>query len=121
EEDGYVIWSTVQAGKEWAFQIATSEATSESYDKARIADLIVSINDPNARPGRKRKAVISTDADDEDEPEEVDEYAYGKKSQKLELYLAKYRDGESKVKIDLDADLSRMLIREERNEGEDVE
>jgi replicative DNA helicase len=113
EEEGYVLWSTVHAGREWATQIATSEATSESYDKARIADLILSINDPNAKPGRRKKAIVAADDDDEDEPEEVKTAdAAESASRKLELYLAKYRDGVSKVKIELDADFSRMLLKE---------
>lgn len=113
EEDGYVLWSTVHAGREWAHQIATSEATSESYDKARIADLIVSLNDPNGRPGRRKKAIIASDDDDEDEPEEIKtKDSADSASRRMELYLAKYRDGVSKLKIELDADFSRMLLKE---------
>ncbi len=113
EEDGYVLWSTVHAGREWAHQIATSEATSESYDKARIADLIVSLNDPNGRPGRRKMAIIASDDDDEDEPEEIKtKDSADSASRRMELYLAKYRDGVSKLKIELDADFSRMLLKE---------
>lgn len=113
EEDGYVLWSTVHAGREWAHQVATSEATSESYDKARIADLIVSLNDPNSRPGRRKKTIVTADDDDEDEPEEVKtKEATESSSRRMELYLAKYRDGVSKLKIELDADFSRMSLKE---------
>jgi KaiC/GvpD/RAD55 family RecA-like ATPase len=113
EEDGYVLWSTVHAGREWAHQIATAEATSESYDKARIADLIVTLNDPNSRPGRRKKSIIVEDDDDEDEPEEVKtKDATESATRRMELYLAKYRDGVSKLKIELDADFSRMLLKE---------
>ncbi len=113
EEDGYVLWSTVHAGREWAHQIATSEATSESYDKARIADLIVSLNDPNSRPGKRKKTIVMSDDDDEDEPEEVKTAdATEAASRRMELYLAKYRDGVSKLKIELDADFSRMMLKE---------
>ncbi len=119
EEDGYVLWSTVHAGREWAHQIATSEATSESYDKARIADLIVSLNDPNAKPGRRKKVILSDDDDDE-EPEEIKtSEAKDTTLRRMELYLAKYRDGVSKLKIDLDADFSRMLLKEADDKGDD--
>lgn len=119
EEDGYVLWSTVHAGREWAHQIATSEATSESYDKARIADLILSINDPNAKPGRRKKAIVEDDDDDE-EPEEI-KTKEAEATRKLELYLAKYRDGVSKLKIDLDADFARMLLKEATAADDDKE
>jgi len=35
----------------------------------------------------------------------------------MELYLAKYRDGESKVSIPLDPDFSRMLVKEAAGES----
>jgi replicative DNA helicase len=121
EEDGYVLWSTVHAGREWAHQIATSEATSESYDKARIADLIVSLNDPAGKPGRRKKAIVVED-DDEDEPEEVKTADAKEGSRRMELYLAKYRDGVSKLKIELDADFTRMMLKEvEAAEDKDAE
>lgn len=113
EEEGYVVWTSVHAGREWATQIATAEATSESYDKARIADLIISLNDPNAKPDRRKKAVVSSDDDDDDEPEEVKGFASGPEGpRRMELFLAKYRDGLSKLKIELDADFSRMIMSE---------
>jgi hypothetical protein len=118
EEDGYVLWSTVHAGREWAHQIATSEATSESYDKARIADLIVSLNDPNSRPGRRKKTIIEEDDDDEEEEVKTKD-ATEASSRRMELYLAKYRDGVSKLKIELDADFSRMRLKEVDAKGED--
>jgi replicative DNA helicase len=120
EEEGYVVWSTVHAGREWAHQIATSEATSESYDKARIADLIVSINDPNGKPGRRKKAHVTSDDDDEDEPEEVKGASVGgDAARRMEAYLAKYRDGVSKLKIELDADFARMILRETKKDSEE--
>lgn len=121
EELGIAVWTTTHAGKEWAVQIATSEATSESYDKARIADIILSINDPNAKdPRRRRKTVEIVDDDDTAEPEEpaevrgFDDEAAARRA--MELYLAKYRDGLSKLRLPLDCDFSRMLIREKREE-----
>ena len=113
EEDGYMIWSSVQAGKEWAERIAMAEAASESYDKARIADLVVSINDPNAR-GRRRKSVeIETGGTDDDdvEAEEVEGIVTPGVC-RMEAWLAKYRDGLSKLRIPLDCDFSRMMVKE---------
>lgn len=122
EEEGYVLWSSVHAGREWATTIATAEATSESYDKARIADLIVSLNDPNAKVDRRRKAVISSDEDEDEEPEEVKGFASGAEGpRRLELFLAKYRDGLSKLKIDLDADFTRMIMSEAGEKADDDE
>ncbi len=115
EGEGFLVWSTVHAGKEWAVQIATAEATSESYDKARIADIILSINDPNAKDTRRRKkdVEVSTDEEGDDEPGEVKGFeAADDGRRRMELYLAKYRDGVSKLKINLDCDFARMLVRE---------
>src|SRR5690606_13619801 len=122
EEDGYVIWSTVHAGREWADKIATAEATAESYDKARIADLVISINDPNDRPSFKKKTIVEDDSEEEDEEVEIKGSGTFDGSRYLELYLAKYRDGASKVKIPLQADFSRMIMKEiEREEEEEKE
>lgn len=117
EEEGIAVWSTVHAGREWAVQTATAEATSESYDKARIADIIVTINDPNAKDtARRRKAVeVSTD-DDEDEPSEVKGFSVEEGRRAMELFLAKYRDGVSHLKIPLDCDFARMTIKEASKE-----
>lgn len=116
EEEGYVIWSTVHAGREWAGKTATAEASAESYDKSRIADLVVSVNDPFS--GKRRRVELSTDEDapgmDEEPPEVEIGAAVG--HQKLELFLAKYRDGVSKLKINLDCDFTRMLMREADSE-----
>jgi replicative DNA helicase len=125
EEQGYVVWSTVHAGREWAHQIATAEAASESYDKARIADLIVSLNDPNSKPARRKRVMVSTDDDDDEseEPGEVKGFeGNSSATQLLEIYLAKYRDGVSKLRIDVTADFARMVLREkdeEEAEGDD--
>jgi len=116
EEDGYALWSSVHAGKEWAAKIAAAEATSESYDKARIADLVVSINDPSARGRRRTTIEVETD-DDEDEPEEVDGVESGG-VRRMEVWLAKYRDGVSKLRIPLDCDFGRMTMKEAEVESE---
>lgn len=111
EEEGYVMWSSVQAGREWAQQIATAEATSESYDKARIADLILSLNDPSARPSARRRVIVE---DDDEEEAEVKSLDSPDKPRRLEAYLAKYRDGVSHLKFELDADFARMFMKEAR-------
>lgn len=120
EELGIAVWTTVHAGREWAVQLATAEATSESYDKARIADIICSVNDPNAKNiGRRRKAVeIVVDEEAEDEPAEVKGYdAMEEGRRRMELFLAKYRDGVSQLKIPLDCDFARMTIKEAEEGG----
>lgn len=115
EEGGYMVWSSVHAGREWAEKVATAEATSESYDKSRIADLVVSMNDPFARESRKRKVDID-DEDDAEEPGEVEAPLADGGVRRMELYVAKYRDGASHLKIQLDCDFTRMLIREVESE-----
>ena len=102
-DQSMVLWSSTQAGREWEKKIAGAEAVSESYDKARIADLVVTLNEPSGR----RKGVVSSDGE-EDEDEHKEEESAGD----LSLFVAKYRDGESKVKIPLDADFAHMVIRE---------
>lgn len=103
------VWSTTQAGKEWKGRKPTAEAASESYDKARIADMIVSLSEPS-----KAKRSTRDDDDDDDEGEsEVAEPVVKLKSPEskiLELLLAKYRDGESGITIEMEADFGRMLL-----------
>ena len=121
EEEGMVVWSTTQAGKEYAKQLATSEATSESYDKARIADVIISLNEP------KRKARKTIVVDDDDDGAEFDDAAAAEdgageiatRGRLLELFLAKYRDGQSQVTVPVDAQLERMYISEVEVEREE--
>ncbi len=102
-DQGMVLWSSTQAGREWEKKIAGAEAVSESYDKARIADLVVTLN----QPGGYRRGVVTADGD-----EDEDELKGEEMSGDLTMFVAKYRDGESKVKIPLDADFAHMLIRE---------
>lgn len=106
EEDEIPVWSSTHAGREWESKIATAEAAAESYDKSRIADMVLTLNSPKAR-SRTTKVV----EEDEEDAEEGPGGAVVKRSS-LELYLAKYRDGEGKVRIPLDADFAKMLIRE---------
>lgn len=104
EERKLVAWSSVHAGREWAARTATAEATSESYDKARIADTVISLNEPNKR----RHVEVSDDA--EEDTEELEDFA--PEPAKLELFLAKYRDGESRLKVAMNADFTRMRLAE---------
>lgn len=108
EDQKKAVWSSTQAGREWKERKATAEAASEAYDKARIADLIISLNEP-------KKATRSTrtsdgDSEAEDAETEVVEKKMAEGSKKLELYVAKYRDGESAITIPIEAELDRMFI-----------
>ena len=58
--------------------------------------------------------------DEEDDEAEIVGYRMASKPKKLCLMLAKYRDGESNVRIDVMADFSKMKVREIRH-GEDNE
>lgn len=117
EEDGYAIWSSCHAGRDWVDRIATTEATSETYDKARIADIVLSLNTPAKRT---RSTRVTLDEEDE-EGGFQDDISLLAKGKYLELYLAKYRDGESRISIPLDAEFSKILVKElEMNEKEKV-
>lgn len=106
EDDGYAIWSTTQAKQEYAKKLITAEGGSESYDKARIADIMVTLNEP-------RKATRSTRViDEEDDDDDDGESMITTKGSLLELYLAKYRDGVSKISIPLDVEFEKMLVTE---------
>lgn len=106
EEGGYAVWSSTQAGREWAKQIATAEASSESYDKSRIADVVLSINTPD-KDSRSTKVAI-----DEDGEEVNDKSAEMSAEGWAEMFIAKYRDGKSGVTIPLHCDFDKMLIEE---------
>jgi replicative DNA helicase len=107
------IWSSTQAGREWESRTAGAEAVSESYDKARIADIVGTLNQPK-KNSRTTKIVDDDDGDDDEpKPGELDRY----KSGAIEFFLAKYRDGESKEIIPLEADLAKMMIRQAEREG----
>lgn len=104
------LWTTTQAGKEWKGRRAIAEAASESYDKVRIADLVISLNEPS-------KATRSTRSDDDNDDDDGDSEKadpIGKlkapDAKMLEMLLAKYRDGESGIVIPMEADFGRMLL-----------
>jgi len=105
ESEGYAVWSSTHAGREWAKAVATAEASGESYDKSRIADIVCSLNTPESK---SRSTRITMD-DDEEGEEEKSKMATGTY---VEMYLAKYRDGASRVSIPMDADFSKMYLTE---------
>jgi replicative DNA helicase len=112
QQGPYAVWSSTHAGKEWKDDTAEAEAVSESYDKARIASIVVSLNVPKKK---SRSTKVTTDDDeDEDEKEDPSKYTRGKY---MELRLGKYRDGEDKITIPMDAQFARMYI----NEAEDAD
>ncbi len=123
EEDGYFVMSSTHAGKEWAVKVATAEATSESYDKARIADLVMSLNDPDEMTKSGRKTVISDDDDDDDfeDEDEIVGPSISEGSKHMDLFLGKYRDGDSKFKVPLDCDYARMTMKEAQGDDDDDE
>jgi replicative DNA helicase len=102
EDLGISVWSSTQAKQEFAKKTATSESGAESYDKARIADIIISLNDLE----RKSRSTKIPGNDFDEEPEIVKPIG----SNVLELYLAKYRDGASRIRIPLETRLEKMLI-----------
>ena len=106
-QQGHVVWSAVQAGKEYAKKLADAEASSESYDKSRIASLAMSINFPEKE---SRRTKISTD-DDDDEDETEDEI-FVVDGKYMELYVSKCRDSEDKVRIPVDAMYAKGYIKE---------
>lgn len=108
EEDGYAIWSSTHAGREWADSVATAEASSESYDKSRIADIVVSLNTPKKK---SRSTKVEFDVDGE-EIKESTKPTMSVVGTYIELFLAKYRDGLAKVTIPLDAEFNRIYMRE---------
>jgi len=83
---GFASWTTCHAGREWRYRIATPEAASEAYDKSRICDDVVSINQSRA----EEKVGLMT------------------------AYLAKYREGPSWIKIPLSTNYQLMTYRELR-------
>lgn len=114
EEESLPIWTSTQAGKEWEEKtIHRTGAASESYDKERICDIGISLNDIPAT-SRASKVTVVKEGEDEtvdavEESEVQIESALGKF---MEMVLVKYRDGESRIKIPVEAEFSRMLIKD---------
>lgn len=119
EEDGYFVLSSTHAGREWATKVATAEASSESYDKSRIADMVLSINDPNEMKRKGRKTILADDDDfEDDDGDELDEPKPKAGAKVMELYLGKYRDGDSRFTVQVECDFSCMTM-QEMKEGDD--
>jgi len=110
DELGVAVWTSTHAGREWASKIATAEASAESYDKSRIVDIIFTLNEPEEK-SRSKTVVVSYGAEDEPEDDE-DGAEDGIKTPRLQLFVAKYRDGKSKFTVELEYDFARMMIRE---------
>lgn len=120
EENNFAIWSSTHAGREWSDKIATAEASSESYDKSRIADLVASLNDPFAK-GRRMKVIEVSGEEDEEEEAEIIGYAKGNGPRTLKIHLAKYRDGDSQFSFEVKADFARMRITEVKKRKDEDE
>lgn len=108
EELNMPIWVTIQATREFETKLASTRAAAGSYDKARICDLILSINQPEKDTKKQNGIVEYAEANEVlVDPADADKQPKG-----LSLYIAKNRDAESKQFIPIEADLKRMLIRE---------
>lgn len=105
EEDDLSIWGSTQAGKQAADRIAKSEDTSEAYETARIASIVMSLNSPTKHTRATPKVEVGEDATDDGSIVLTSAAA-------LELFLTKYRDGEGQIRIPLETDLARMLIKD---------
>lgn len=91
QEANCAVLTSTHAGKEWAERLIKSEGTAEAYDKARIADIIVSLNKSRV-----------------DGREDVRNY--------LDLFLAKYRDGEDNLIAPVRVHRSTMTFIEDLDE-----
>lgn len=122
EDEGYAIWNSLHAGREWAEKLATAEASSESYDKSRIADIVISLNQPKRKSRSTRE--IKGDPDD-DSAEKIAEREAKITGQLVEAFIAKYRDGESGITVPMDVNFTRMHMDEadvpEPEEAEEME
>jgi hypothetical protein len=88
-----------QAGKEAEGKIATSRNVGWGYDKARVADVILTINPPVDKRGKPL-------------PENQ---MNGKRS----MFVAKARSGASRFMMRLHTDFTRALVKQD--EGEPAE
>lgn len=84
EERMLATWATTQGTKEYLGKLITAEGTAESYDKARIADVIVTLNQTEAEA----------------------------RENMLRAYIAKNRSGERGGLVYLESDWARMIVQE---------
>lgn len=111
ESEDISVWGTMQAGKQAAKRIAEAEDASEAYEKSRIADHVLSVNRPESRTRATPKVEVGEDSED-------DETAVAVESKSdIELFLSKYRDGESQIRIPLETDLARMMLKDAAEGG----
>lgn len=82
------LWVTTQAPKEFKYKLLTAEAVADSYDKARIADVIVTLNQSVVEEG----------------------------AEILRLHVAKNRNGQSGRIVPLKLDFGMMRYREARED-----
>lgn len=106
EQDKLSVWASMQAGKQAADRIAKAEDASEAYEKTRIASIVMSLNAPSKKTRATPKVEVG-EGELEDESEVVLTSAA-----RLEMFLTKYRDGEGQIRIPLETDLARMLIKD---------
>ena len=115
EDGGMGVWNSIQAGRDWSDKTAAVEAASESYDKGRIADIMISLNTPKKKTRSTREMSADLD-DDEDEIAEREAKITG---DYMEAFMAKYRDGESHITIPLSAHFTRMYLAEAEDDDEE--
>lgn len=100
EAEEIPVWVTLQAKQEFETKTATTRAAAGAYDKSRHCDLLLSINEPSER---SRASSVTSDAG---------EVAGPVHRADLELYVAKYRDDDSKFFVPIETDLKRMLMKD---------
>jgi mRNA-degrading endonuclease RelE of RelBE toxin-antitoxin system len=93
EERRAALWATTHAPKDVVNKIATAENVGESYDKARLADIVITINENKAMALKNQ----------------------------MKLYLAKYRQGKSRLLITVEVDKAVMTYKEIEEEKQEVE
>jgi len=100
ESQELIGWTTAHAGKEYENKVAKGGSASESYDKEKLVDVMLTLNE------RKRYGVNVMSEDS------VEDESKGG----FEIFVEKLREEEDKFYIPLDADLSRMIITEAESE-----
>lgn len=84
EDRDKAVWASCQGSKEYIGKLLTAEGTSESYDKARIADVILTLNQS---PEEEKESIVR-------------------------MFVAKNRSGEKGAIIYLATDFARMHVEE---------
>jgi len=84
-DEGYVVWATSQLTKEMVDKIASGEGLAESYNKARIADVVVTLNQT------PKQKVLG----------------------KMDMFLGKARDSKDKMIIPVNTNFEIMLAEQD--------